>query len=40
MIAKTRGRRGWIFHLVLRLPIWFRRYSRQQAPMESKTKEA
>jgi len=29
MITKSRGRRGWVFHLVLRVPVWFRRYERQ-----------
>ena len=39
-LTRIRGRRGWTFHLVLRLPVWWRPFRRQQAPVEAKAKEA
>jgi len=34
MIIKTRGRKGWIFHLTLRVPVWYRKFRRQEAPLK------
>jgi len=30
MIVKERGKAGWVFVLVMRVPVWWRRYTRTQ----------
>ena len=42
-IEKMRGSRGWIYVLVVRVPVWCRKYARRekkQKPVAVESKEA
>ena len=39
MITKSRGRKGWIFHLTLRVPVWWRPFRRQQAQLKTESEK-
>jgi len=40
-IIRTRGKRGWVYYLQFTWgPLWWRRYTRRQAPVEAKAKES